>query len=354
MMQHFSFGGVESEKDYRDIPLSAVQSPVALPPTFINDISAIPVLNQKKIGACVGHAWTCAKMWMEYKETGKALPFSARFLYALAKAEDGFPGEGTYYRLGGKVLNQKGCALEGTLANDTTLSHEEYIKTSAIAQNAYEEAKPYAIKGYAAVDVSSKEAVKQAIYQNGVLPFGVRLGKEWWNDKKGNASWNASDIMPLRPPETVVSGHAIAVYGYETLPDGDLVLYFRNSWSIDWANAGNGWFKWSEYSPHFVEAWAYVDLPNGWQEHIEQPPKNAFRHTFLVNMTYKDRNDEVKALQTALKILGFFPANISETGYYGLITQMAVMKFLASKGLQESGKNAGPKTRAFLNAIFAA
>lgn len=351
-MESFSFGGVQSERDYRDVPLSAVQDPVSLPNKHVTDISMIPVLHQKKIGACVGHAWATAKAWMETKETGKPYSFSPRFIYALAKAQDGFPGEGTYYRLGGKVLNQQGCPVEEAYPNTTDMTHDDYIDLEAITQEAYNLAKPFKIKGYASVDVRSKNAVMQAIVQNGVLPFGVQLGKEWWNDAKGNASWDPADILPLRAPETVVSGHAIAVYGYETLPDGDLMIYFRNSWSAAWGNNGNGCFKWSEYSPYFTEAWAYVDLPNDWKEYTEQPPKNKFRHTFLVSMKYGDRNPEVRALQTALKILGFFPTDISETGYYGLITQKAVHLFLASKGQNYSGRNAGPITRGLLNAIF--
>lgn len=352
-MDQFSFGGVQSERDYRDIPLSAVQDPVAIPDNYFASIGDIPVLNQRKIGACVGHAWAMAKMWMEWKETNIVSPFSARFIYALAKSQDAFPSEGTYYRLGGKVLNQQGCPMEVVFPNDTLLSHEEYIKTENIPPEAYTSAQPYKIKGYASVDVRSREALKQAIYQNGVLPFGVQLGKEWWNDKRGNPTWDKNELLPLRPPETVVSGHAIALYGYSELTNGDLMLFFRNSWSDQWGDKGNGTMLWSQYSPFFVEAWAYVDLPNDWKEHVEQPPKNKFRHTFSINIQYGNKGPEVKALQTALKILGFFPTDISETGYYGLITQKAVNNMFASKGMNESGQYFGPKGRLILNPIFA-
>jgi len=51
----------------------------------------------------------------------------------------------------------------------------------------------------------------------------------------------------------------------------------------------------------------------------------------------------VRTIQTQLRNRGYFPKNISSTGYYGSITKTAVMRFQRANGLRADGI-AGPAT----------
>jgi len=45
----------------------------------------------------------------------------------------------------------------------------------------------------------------------------------------------------------------------------------------------------------------------------------------------------VRTIQTELRNLGYFPSNVSSTGYYGSITRRAVMDFQRANGLRMTG-----------------
>ncbi len=371
MNQNFSFGGIQSEPDYRDVPMSAILgAPVGLPAYYIADITQLPIWNQRKIGACVGHASGKKKQEQEFDETKQIIPINPRFIYALAKSMDGLPTEGTYYRYGMKVLQKFGAPPEiPEYQNDTTLAHSDYIDLTKIPQKAYDLAKQYAIANYAQIGSTyniTVEDLQQAISQGHGCLLGVQLGKEWWTDTRGNPAWDAASLMPLRPPKSVVSGHAIFPYGYEEV-GSRLKIYLINSWSGDWGDAGKGWFYFDEYKDFLVEAWGAVDLPNNWQDQIKQlPPANQFVHYFARDIAMGEKSDEVKALQTALMINGEFSKDLyaqllikNELGFYGSITQKAVANFQKKYAvasflelLAVNGRRVGVKTRTKLNQLF--
>lgn len=360
---NISFGGIESEPDYRDIPLTAVvgEPPKEFPDSYFADIGILPVWHQKKIGACVGFASVKKKQKADYDETKKVIQLSPRFVYAIAKATDRYMGEGTYYRFGVKILQQHGCATEATIPNDSDLPHEEYVydrDINKIPKSAFEEAKQYAIKSYAAVGLSDPE-LKQAIMEGNGILLGMQLGTSWWTDKRGNYSWREQDILPLRSPASIISGHAIYLYGWETI-NGRTLYWFLNSWSEQWGRNGRGSFFYDEQRPFLTEAWAFVDLPNDWiKEAKDLPPANIFRYTFHRDIVFGEKSEEVRSLQIALKIDGTFPKTVAETGFYGTITQKAVKDFQIkykvaswSELLFVNGRRVGPKTRSKLNELF--
>lgn len=369
----FSFGGIKSPYDYRDVPFAAVAAgiPEVVPDTYFPSFfRKLPVWNQRKIGACVGHAWGKTRQKSEFQEKGQIIPLSARFLYALAKSIDGLPGDvGTYPRVVAKILKDKGICTEGTLANDTTLTFDQYVDVSQIPQSAYDEAKQYAIGGYGFANINADE-IKKAIWYAGEqrkdIVMLVRVGKEWWTDRNGNVSWNATDLLPIRPPQTVVSGHEIYPLAYETV-NGRLKIWFINSWTENWADQGMGWFYFDEYQKFIDEVMTAVDLPDNWQEQINNlPPANQFKHNFVSDIVFGEQDDEVKALQTALMIDGEFNKDLyakllgqNQLGYYGEITRQAVLNFqlkykVASLGelFILRGRKVGPKTRLALNNLF--
>lgn len=365
-----SLGGIKSKIDYRDIQFvaAAPSAPEILPDFFKIDISALPVDWQHKIGACVGHATEKNKQEYVYDGVKVVVPFSSRFVYAVAKCIDGLPGEGTFYRLGVKILQQYGICTEATMPNDTLLDHETYVfnrKLENIPQIAFDEAAKNKINSYARVGLFEDE-IKHAIMTcKGVL-LGVQVGKEWFTDLGGNTTWLAKDILPLRSPTNgIIGGHAIYVYGWDTV-NGRTRFFFRNSWSKDWGLMGDGNFLWDEYLS-YTECWSIIDLPDTWLQYVKNlPPAEQFKHNFTADIKFGDRSDEVKHLQTALMIDGEFNKFLfnsllktGELGYFGQVTQKALREFqfkyqVASPEelIAVNGTRCGGKTRRQLNLLF--
>lgn len=59
-------------------------------------------------------------------------------------------------------------------------------------------------------------------------------------------------------------------------------------------------------------------------------------------------NVQVRPLQELLQCLGYFPADVDPTGYFGPVTEESVKKFQANHGIEAVGY-VGPQTRAELN-----
>jgi len=256
-MQAFTnLGHIPSPRDKRDFTLEKVNKIVgaaaAIPASYSTDLSIVPVLMQAQEPSCVGHATAAGMM---YTDSGAySYDYSPRFLYALCKRDDGVAGDGTYYRQALKEAKQYGVSDNAQFPNVVTLDIPTYSNAALIPQAAFDVAKNRLVKSYVSVTDLSIAGLKQAIYQNKVVLLGVNVGNEWWTAANGTTSWAAADILPLRPPASVVSGHAILAYGYD-----ENYIYFRNSWSAEWGQNGNGYFG-ANYIPFVREAWTFMDL----------------------------------------------------------------------------------------------
>lgn len=247
----------KSPSDLRDFKLSKVNRLIgavgAPPEVYSTDISKVPVLYQAKEPSCIGHATASGMMY--YDEGRYSWDYSPRFLYALAKKDDGNPtSPGTNYRQCLIEGKNYGVCDNAQFSNDTSLPVNTYSDYKQIPQTAYDVAKDRKVASYVRVNDTSFQGIKNAIYQNGVVLLGVDLGVEWFTSTTGKTSWAKDDVLPLRPPKLVISGHAILAYGYD-----QNYIYFRNSWSTAWGDNGNGYFG-PNYIPHVIEAWTFMDL----------------------------------------------------------------------------------------------
>lgn len=353
-----ALGAVQSPPDHRDIYLGQLGLPIAVPTSFFVDIAQLPVENQRKIGCCVGCAAAKYKQKLDQKDTNMVMPWSYRFLYALAKCRDGSPGEGTIPRLVAKILTNDGCPTETDCPDDTTLDHETFVyqrQEVNIPKSAFANAYIAKTSGYAFVN-NDIDSIKQAIFNNNGLIMLVQVGKEWWTAVQGYNSWQPEDVLPVRPPQQVVSGHEIYVYGYQDTPT-DTKIYFRNHWSDKWADQGNGYFLYSQYKPYITEMITFTDIPNTLLENAHSQ-ELSFKHDFTQPMALGDAGSEIQALQRALMMEGLFKHEI--TGFYGQITQKAVLDFQNKYSLSLSfyeryilkGSKVGPKTLLILNNIY--
>lgn len=240
----YKLGALKNKKDLRDIQLVQVQAPVSIPSKFITDISWIPVMNQKSIGACVGHAHALIHIYNEFKENNLKEKLSPRYLYALSKKIDGVSGEGTYPRVTASIMFNKGCTHEGFCFNNTSLSHADYINVSETPEMT-KDALKYKIKGYAFV-ANNKDAIKQAIYQNGLVAITISVG---------------NFDNPIKPGNMGL--HRVTLYGY----DNDRFFY-RNSWGEEWGDKGNGYFDWGQQD--LSDIMSFVDMPNQLLEDVKK------------------------------------------------------------------------------------
>lgn len=350
-------GGLKSPPDYRDIYLGQVSSPTDTPPSYFVDISAIPIEDQKKIGCCVGCAAMKYKQVLDYKDTGKVLPLSFRFAYALAKCRDGYSGEGTYPRLVAKNIKEDGISTDETCPNDSSLPHEDFVFQrieNNIPISAKDEAYRAKTSGYAFVPID-KESIKQAVFNNSGLIMLARIGREWYTDKDGIRTYDKTKLLPIQPPNQVLSGHEVYVYGYREV-GSDLEIHFINSWTKDWADNGTGYILLSQYKPFIDEMITFTDIPNHLLEEVHNKPE-TFSYNFKNVIRLYERSNEVKRLQEALTMTGDFAHEV--TGYYGPLTRDAVLNFQLREvklSLYEKfimrGSVVGPKTLFALNQLF--
>lgn len=69
---------------------------------------------------------------------------------------------------------------------------------------------------------------------------------------------------------------------------------------------------------------------------------------FKNTLTRGSQGSDVFVLQIALKVLGYFPAHVAPTGYYGAVTESAVKAYQSANHIDPVGL-VGPQTRSILN-----
>lgn len=307
---------------------------------------AADIGNQAKEGICTAISLT----QLAGKARGKR--YSAEFQYLLQKRfYDLAWYEGSSIFVALKVGKKYGFLEEKNFpyAIDRNLPYPEYAaKLAAIPSQVVDQLIKLCVdplSGYGNVDLSSAESFAKAIADSkaGVL-CRYSVGNEWWTP-----SWRTKDIDPIRPPQQVVSGHAIIASYFDLT--GRKLFFHPNTWSTAWndENVGSCNIDFDQYRP--TEAWIpYFDAI---------PPVPPFSHFFGVDLAYGQNSTEVEALQIALQKEGDFPANQSITGFFGDKTQTAVQSFQKRYGIASWGTpwlngygRVGPKTRAKLNALY--
>lgn len=322
-----NLGGIDKPEDSRDIKLgAAAPAQYTFSPRLSNDKAwAMPIEYQGQQPACGAHGGA------ELKDLALESRFSPRFTWADIKTFDGFPLEsGTDMRSIFKSITKAGALDFNLLGNDVSLSLTAYAHP-AITQAMKLNAGKHSGMGYGFVQDLSFNGLKQFIADHGPTILLVRVGNEWWTAKNGTGSWAESDILPLRTPNPVVSGHFVVAHSYD-----EQYIYFVNHWSDAWGRKGHGYFD-ASYMPFVNDAGALFPLQ------------------FTKDLEFGMSDPDVKRLQqvlnknqqTQVAIAG--PGSPgAETEYFGNLTLLAVKKFQALHNVPTTGY-VGPLTRAVLN-----
>ena len=349
-----NLGASQSDYDYRDHKDAELAMAAPAPATFKTDLSQIPVaeFTQGKIGICTSSLVSYVE-WLYWKKTGVYTKLSRRFLYSVGKnLIDENNIEGSSLRTMLKVAYNYGICPDSVFPSDVgNMTHAQYMDFSAIPNEAWKAAKPFMIGGYINVPTDT-DSMKAHLAKYGMLYAMKQVGKEWWTSPSGEVTWDPAKINPIRPPQQVVSGHAMNYTGY------DISLFeLLNDWGLPWCNKDFANFFPDKYPT--IEAWAVTldRIAN------DLPPADQFHHTFNTAMERSTKYvEEVKYLQIALMISGDLDyVQPSVRGYYGQQTQEAVLRYQLRKKLPLSwieryvyaGRYCGAKTLGALNADFA-
>jgi len=241
-----SLGFVPSPKDKRDYLLASFLEAltVALPDEWLawKDWQT-PVKYQGGLGSCVAFASGAQKESYDHKELGKVPNLSEQFLYGKCKEIDGMPNvSGTFIRAAMKILKDLG------MCEEEYFPYEGKWPPSGTPKEGYlENAAKYKISTYASVGIT-KEALQQALYQNGPVVVGIAVYE--------NFEHVGSDGIAQFPSGVLKGGHAILVVGYNKLG-----LICKNSWSTRWGDNGYCTIPWAVWEKiNMGEAWTIVDM----------------------------------------------------------------------------------------------
>lgn len=321
-----NLGGNDKPQDDNDIKLGAAAPVVyTFPKELTNKKAWEAVIEyQGDEPACGAHGGAVLKGLSRGKR------FSPRAQWADLKSFDGWPiDSGTDIRSIFKSITKNLGAVDFDLyGNDVSLSSKEYAKPLTAALRAA--GVKYTGDGYGFINDLSWYGLKQFISDHGPTIMLVRVGNEWWTDKKGNGSWSEKDILPLRTPNPITSGHFIIAHSYD-----EKYIYFLNWFGGTWGRLGHGYFG-PEYMPFVNDAGALYPL--------------QFKKDLYLGVSDPD----VVKLQQFLNTHGAQVAVIGpgspgkETDYFGQLTKSAVAKYQALSGISPQSGYFGPLTRVYV------
>lgn len=318
--------------------------------------------------SCVGQAWSYYAWVLQVLEMMKlkrmnlselrtnhetgVIDISAKAIYSQIALTWG----GAYFRDGAKLItnwgslfenqvpsNDRGAAQTESFMRDLSWFSEDMTKIAAMLR----------AKEYKMIPSIQIDDVARAILEN----FGVVGGVVGSN----NASWRS--LEPRTPLESESMWYHGIFYGAFGIHEGRKFVATPNSWGRflleDWKPGMPPGFGWQRlYEDYFVgkfqfNPWTLTDKPN---KDNMQP---AFNYTFLKTLNYGNSSADIAALQKIMKLEGFFPKNLAETGYYGNTTAKCVFDFQVKYNIASmaeirslQGKSVGPKTRAKLNSLY--
>jgi hypothetical protein len=299
-----------------------------------------PIFNQAQSGSCVGQTYAKLLGVDNFLEENKWVRFSARDIYSQRSIKPQF---GMHSQEAADICYKKGVTLEQLMPSqnlpEAEMNKEDDRKEidkqiALIGKAGGYLSLPFDFDKLASVIEQTKKAISIAC---------------WFN----SGDWNSPEVM-TRANGTY--GHLVAIVDY-CLWKGKKALVFDNSWDYQWGYNGQGIIVEGNHLGIRDFCVYLKDLHNNWRDTdvtIEKPTYN-----FQKNLQFGMRNNDVIALQEALKFFECFPTETQSTGYYGRITCNAVMKWQFKYNVDTpeaieslKGEHFGPKSRQIINQLL--
>jgi hypothetical protein len=207
-MDYAKLGARPRPADKRDILLGAAQAPVAIPATYMPDMSWFKRLYQGETAFCGEHAGAHFQAILEHQTAPQvSQQFSPRYGAIKLKTPsspvyDGFAIEdGTTLTAIFKWLQKVGAADYEPLENDVLLPVQTYCDPSAVTPAMDADAGNNKILSYG-FDALTFDALKQAIYQNKAVIVLIKMDNGFFGT-----------INPTFTTPT--NGHFVCAYAYD-------------------------------------------------------------------------------------------------------------------------------------------
>ena len=229
-------------RDHPFLALGVAPGATSLPAIVDHSPHTKPVGDQGATGSCVGWATSYGlRRWLHWKETGKKLHFSVRYVWMSSKEIDpwtpnvAFDGAGTRIREAFKIMNKYGaCRDKMWPFGDPLPTAQE----SAIMSDA----RKYRIGLYHALSTNDERRLH--LQKQGPFVIGVPVHTNW-------RSIGTDGIVPS-PAGALLGGHAVLVVGYD---DHKKLFKLQNSWGKDWGDKGFGYFPYDYVANHSWNSW---------------------------------------------------------------------------------------------------
>lgn len=172
--------------------------------------------------------------------------------------------------------------------------------------------------------------------------------------------WSFAHVNYISDAKRVEFSEAASFTALNTHPAGTLIKYgtsskvyllreidgmVKKSWIATEAEFVRKNFQWSDILT-LPSRETYPEGPNLGGTVLGE----SYSEVFISYLSRGSVGDEVRALQEKLKALGFFPETSQASGYFGPLTENAVLEFQKANGLNPLGV-VGPATRKLLNSL---
>jgi hypothetical protein len=196
------------------------------------------------------------------KKGAAATELSGSFSYAYEKTVDGYAGDdGTTISAIGIAGSKVASCLKALFPDDgdpaLNPTGEKISPWADATPQAIADADTRLLGSPFLLDDLSIDGIHQACFENAAVILELQLGKEWYTSASGEETWDPTEILPIRPPATVIDSHFVLVAPYDEPNDR---TWFINSSSPQWAQNGFGYFG-SNYAPFIKSGIAFKAIP---------------------------------------------------------------------------------------------